>query len=191
MRTATKRLICARSASVVVTLAVVTSLVGCGDQNANEHEIGSPADESGLPESQAMEDMVSCMRDRGWDAYRDELGFPAIDDTPPEQRDIMMDDFRACRETTGLAKIRNKDSISTEQLQELYTQEVRNHECMLALGLESNEPPTLQVYLDTYGTAEHYDSSVPGLTAQLGRDMYTETVLACPPPSWFMNLPSH
>ncbi|MFT4052289.1 MAG: hypothetical protein QM677_08585 [Microbacterium sp.] len=112
-------------------------------------------------------------------------------DIPEGQESVVSADFDECSEISGFSTMGDKSSMSQAQLEALYEQEVAEHECILALGLESDAPPSLQTYIDTYQTENQYYGMLPGLDS-LSSDQasYAKAALACPPPTWYMNLPS-
>ncbi len=172
-------------------LVVALLVAGCA---ASEDEIVLPdvtprPSDAGVPQSKIIDDFVGCMQERGWNAARDSIGKPFVSNTPEDQQEIMMGDSRECGELSGFTTSWKKESWTTEQLTALYKQELANHVCMLAIGLESNDPPSLQTYLDTWGTEKQYRSQDPGLDARFGQAAYNKAVIACPPPAWFFNLP--
>lgn len=61
------------------------------------------------------------------------------------------------------------------------------HECLVSLGVDSDNPPSKQVYVDTYQSAEQYYAFEPGFDA-MGAGQMQATVTQCPPPTWFLDV---
>lgn len=139
---------------------------------------------SSMPPSPVTDRLVGCMSEAGWEVSRSWQGGIESGIIPQEQLGAYNQAMEACSESSGWSTIGH---VSAEQKEELYRQEVANHQCLTGLGVESAEPPTHQTYVATYQTAEQYYSFLPGFDSLDQRAM-EEAVAQCPPPTWFMNI---
>jgi hypothetical protein len=78
--------------------------------------------------------------------------------------------------------------LSDGQLAELYEQEVTEHDCLTALGHPSDEPPTAQTFVESYGSATQYFAIAGVLEQRLPEPQTKEITAECPPPTWFLNV---
>lgn len=143
-----------------------------------------PVADSSLPASPVADRLVECMTEDGWEVSRSWSGGIDSVSIPQEQLSAYNRSLEACSASSGWSGLAE---ISQEQKRELYDQEVANHRCLVDLGVESADPPTLETYMATYQTAEQYYSFLPGFDA-LGQAEMERAVAACPPPTWFMNI---
>ncbi len=180
-----------RVARIVIALSLITPTTGCAAGSGNDDNAtgtAAPVSDSSLPESPIIEEFVACLQNRGWDAKRDETGMPAVDNIPDEQADLQAQDADECGEGSGWNTMGQKSTMNNEQLTALYDQEVEEQQCVAALGYETETPPSQQTYIDTYATENQYYGWVPGLNG-LDQAAFNKAVLACPPPTWYMNIP--
>lgn len=180
-----------RAARAALALAVVTLVSGCTGGSADEGEPptgAAPVSDSALPESPIIETFVACLQERGWDAKRDGSGMPVVDNVPEGQANLQAQDADECGDSSGWNTMGQRSTMSDAQLGALYDQEVEEQQCVAALGYDTETPPSRQTYIDTYGTENQYYGWRPGLEG-LDQAAFNKAVLACPPPTWFMNIP--
>lgn len=134
-----------------------------------------------MPSSSINDAMIRCMTDKGWDPEMDWGGTIGYGQIPDEQHDIWNADNAECAQQTGWGDLAG---LTPAQVAELYELEVRTHECLVAAGHPSAEPPTSQRYHDTFRSGEQYYAIGEVLDAQ---GPTPEIISACPPPTWFMN----
>lgn len=124
------------------------------------------------------------MADAGWQVTRSWQGGIESGEIPQEQAEAYNEVLAVCSESSGWSRL---GDVTGGQKRELYEQELANHQCLIDLGIESAEPPTIETYLATYQTVEQYYSFLPGFDS-LDPESMQEAVAQCPPPTWFMNI---
>lgn len=170
--------------SCAVVVAVLSACSGAQGEDAVKTSAPPPVADSSLPASPVADRLVECMTEDGWEVSRSWSGGIDSVSIPQEQLSAYNRSLEACSASSGWSGLAE---ISQEQKRELYDQEVANHRCLVDLGVESADPPTLETYMATYQTAEQYYSFLPGFDA-LGQAEMERAVAACPPPTWFMNI---
>jgi len=178
----------ARNFAVIGTVCatLLLSISGCSNDSAgNPSAAHSSADTSGLPKSPVTDRLVECMKDAGWDVARSWQGGIESDTIPADQQSAYQAANDKCSKTSGWADA-NGD-LTEAQVRELYTQEVASHECLVADGVDSAEPPSEQTYMDTFHTKKQYFAFLPGFDS-LGQSEMQAAVRKCPPPTWFLNV---
>ena len=169
--------------------AALVAVSGCG---ASPDSAGfSSAESTGLevPYSAVTDRFVRCMRDAGWEAEPDWGGGVGVPGVPFSQQTQVDDAMDGCAESSGWNAAYHWEVWSSEQVRQLYEQEVAEHECLVALGVASHEPPTEHTYFDTFATGDQYYGMMPGI---LHPEVYgfslQSLVSMCPPPTWFPNM---
>lgn len=151
---------------------------------------GSTAADTGalkkVPTSPLLDRLARCLEQAGWTVTRDYSGMPGIENYPSSQSSAVQKAMDTCYAQTGYDKAWDKSRLSTAQLTDLYHQELVEHECVLAHGMQSYHPPSLQTYIDTYGTADQYYAMRPGMD---GVGATSPAWRQCPPPTYYMKLP--
>ncbi len=173
----------------VAAFVVVTVLAsGCSreqpDATAEEQDIFP----EGMLVSPVTERFVRCMHDAGWMVEPSwsggtELG-AAISADQLSAYEAAADE---CAESSGWNEANTLSTWTREQIEELYAQEVETHECLIRIGFASDEPPSLQHYVDTLGTADQYYAMLPGLDNASPTDII-HMARECPPPTWFLTI---
>lgn len=81
------------------------------------------------------------------------------------------------------------NSLTDEQIEQLYSQEVKVFECLKRLDRPTDQPPSIQTYRDGFLTADQYYAFGLIMDNPLLAGMpFEELVALCPPPTWFLNL---
>ena len=94
-----------------------------------------------------------------------------------------------CAESSGVNAWNNWSAWSEDQIRELYRQEVAEHECLIGIGADSPEPPSVQTYIDTFDTADQYFAVMPAMLNPEGSGHSLESLVSmCPPPTWYPNI---
>lgn len=158
------------------------------DQPTTDNGSTAP-DESPLkkvPTSPLLDRLARCLQQAGWTVTRDYSGMPGIKNYPSSQSSAVQKAMDTCYAQTGYDKAWDKSELSTAQLRDLYQQELAEHDCVLEHGMQSYHPPSLQTYIDTYGTAEQYYAMRPGMD---GIGATNPAWRQCPPPTYYMKLP--
>lgn len=162
------------------------TLSGCSSESVGHPGTAhSNADTSGLPVSPVTDRLVECMKDAGWDVERSWQGGVETDEIPASQQTAYQAANDKCSKSSGWAAANG--NLAESQVRELYAQEVASHECLLAAGIDSAEPPSEQTYLDTFHTKDQYVAFLPGFDS-LGQAQMQAAVRKCPPPTWFLNV---
>jgi hypothetical protein len=140
-----------------------------------------------MPASPVTDRLLRCVQDAGWEASRSWTGGIESSELSPQQRDQYVAVLDACSEESGWSAGMN--SLTDEQIEQLYWQEVEVFECLKRLDRPTDPPPTHQTYRDSFLTADQYYAF--GLimdNPQLADMPFEELVALCPPPTWFLNL---
>lgn len=125
------------------------------------------------------------MRQAGWDVARSWQGGIETGEIPPDQLSAYEAASDECSDSSGWSEANM--GLGEDQVRELYRQEVEAHECFMARGLESAEPPSEQRYIDTFRTKDQYYAFLPAFDS-LNESAMQEAVADCPPPTWFLNI---
>lgn len=131
--------------------AVIVSLVlsGC---TSSPSSTGLPEPTS--PYRQTLEGyliaLAACMREQGYDAKVEEGGLfvGGVFD-----RGRAMADQRTCQEQIDPARLQPPPKKTRAQFEAMYRYVVAQTECMREAGYPVSDPPPLQVYVDSEGTA--------------------------------------
>lgn len=173
-----------RLASFAAAVAACTILAGCtsvqaGDSPADGPPISSNQD---YPEAPLLEAIEQCMNELGWEIVIDpaQAGYSGPE-MSPESSSQWIQASNSCAEEVGYFD----PQLNLSQQRELYDQEAATHECLVASGHPSDLPPSEQVYIDTFGTAQQYFAIGALAEAQMS---LREAALSCPPPTWFLNV---
>ena len=169
---------------VVLTFVGAAFVSGCTQIDVSPSP--SASNELQMPESPITDRAVACMVDRGWPVERSWYGgYETYASVPDEQQSQYLAAEKECAEQSGFDTA--NESLTDAQIRQLYRQEVEEHECLTDLGLESYEPPSEQVYLDTYLTEDWYFAMQPAFDT-LGSQRMIQVIAQCPPPTYFLNL---
>lgn len=164
-------------------MAAVLLLSACaGGGDAWPEEYGALDVETLQDDAQAV---VQCLEDEGFPGYTatadGSIQSPLI---PEEQESAHVDAFDRCKEKVGFVMPSNQ-GLSHEQLEVLYRYEIEARACLSGLGYETVEPPTLQTYIDNYGTSEQW-SAWREVGGAVGAN-FSSVAEQCPDPVWFLH----
>jgi hypothetical protein len=168
-------------------LVVVLLMAGC-----SAHAAASGAgDQEKIPPFPAEDRFVQCLRDRGWDAHRGLTSPPSIAGTPKEQASSLEDDEAACGDSSGYTKAGTPAQWTEEQKKELYQREVANHACIVAHGQPSDDPPSQEVFLETFGSDQGWYQAIAAYqnSGNINLREYGKLLVECPPPLMFNTIP--
>lgn len=170
---------------LVAALAVAFAAILISGCAANASPAPEPA--TPMPASPVTDRLLRCVEDAGWEARRSWTGGIESSELSRHQRDQYVAVLDACSEESGWSAGMN--SLTDEQIEQLYSQEVEEFECLERLDRPTDQPPTIQTYRDGLLTADQYYAF--GLimdNPQLAGMPFEELVAHCPPPTWFLNL---
>jgi hypothetical protein len=131
------------------------------------------------PNASRAEIMVGCLTELGWEGL--EVDWDGGTDTshiPDEQRDLYDADQARCAERYPYKPPTESD------VRELYAAELENSSCLSDLGYDMPEPPSEQVFVDTFGTATQWFAMTSATLEAMDAATYESVFTACPPPSW-------
>lgn len=171
------------AAPVAVALAAFF-ISGCAATASPE---SSPEPKSQMPASPVTDRLLRCVEDAGWEAKRSWTGGIESSELSRYQRDQYVAVLDACSEESGWSTGMN--SLTDEQIEQLYSQEVKVFECLKRLDRPTDQPPSIQTYRDGFLTADQYYAFGLIMDNPLLAGMpFEELVALCPPPTWFLNL---
>lgn len=147
----------------VLACVVAASLLASCDAD-RDHEPPpdpSPTGIDGRPifegtEREWIEANAACLEQRGFDMRVEEQGEPPSltwvpENLPDEQTDAYNEAFSACIDEIGEP---SPEPPPTEaQIREIYLLEVATAECLRELGYEISDPPSEDVFIESYSTA--------------------------------------
>ena len=169
--------------------AALVAVSGCGAP-PDSAELPS-ADSTGLevPFSPVTDRFVRCLEDEGWDAQASWGGGIEVPGTPLAQQSQVNEAMERCGWSSGWSTWYNWPAWSEDQIRELYRQEVAEHECLIGIGADSPEPPSVQAFIDTFATGEQYYAMMPAILNPEASGHSLESLQStCPPPTWFPNM---
>lgn len=124
------------------------------------------------------------MQDAGWDVQASWTGGVDGPTMDPSQLDTYQSTFDECSASSGWDHANDWGSWDDDQIVALYDAEVEAHECFVGIGFDSGEPPSREVFLETFHTSKQYYAFEPGINSLVAGD-YAGTLGQCPPPTWF------
>ncbi len=137
-----------------------------------------------MPASPVTDRLVECMSKAGWKVTRSWTGGVDGPEVPSEQVSAYQAASKRCEAESGWDRINN---LTPGQIDEMFQQESDQHTCLTKLGIESDQPPSLQKYRDSFGTEAQYFAMMPGFM-HLSQGEMRNATRDCPPPVWFMNI---
>ncbi len=171
-----------------VWIAVVgtTILAGC---SATPQPARSPApsDEptSLSPSANAVYD---CIVAKGWDVSLTwDGGISASSESvPTEQREYFQADSAACwAEVDGRIA-----AMGSADIQKVYELELETRTCLIARGFSVDDPPSAQVFLDSWSQAPWSAYAASDLEAAMADESaWRELNETCPQPAWSLGAP--
>ncbi|WP_157000935.1 hypothetical protein [Agromyces laixinhei] len=168
----------ARALIAATAVAGIILLAGCGQAKGAEPQVSEPPSPTALPESGSRaESILSCMAGLGYEGSIGNDGTITFPPVPDEQHDLFQEDMNSCTEETPYVP------LNDTQVREMYALELENKTCLEGLGYQVEEPPSEDVYIDTYNTATWW-FAIASLDA-LPTVEFNEAVRACPPPTFF------
>ncbi len=121
---------------------------------------------------------LECMRSFGFDGEIQEKSLAILSDVPPEQFDRYMEVGEICRRRL-FAKLGVPEKKTEEDLLKDYSALLYVRECMLAEGYPVDDPPSPEVFVETYGAIWHPYTGVM-LGTQEPIAYYTRLEEICP-----------
>ena len=171
--------------------AALVTVSGCAAAGVSvpTESVDSPDVSFEVPYSAVTDRFVRCVRDEGWDAEPDWGGGVNVPGVHFDQQSQVSAAMERCGASSGWNAANNWAVWSNEQILQLYRQEVEEHECLVALGVPSYDPPSAQTYLDTFDTVDQYYGMEPGMADPSASGLSRESLVSqCPPPTWFPNI---
>ena len=133
----------------VTTLALCVVLAAC---TFGPSPAGSPEPTS--PYRQTLDEFLvataACLQEKGYNARVEEGGIRV---EGAYDRDTSKADLRACEERIDPARLQPPPEKTRAQLEAMYRFVVAQTECMREAGYPVSDPPPLQVYVDSEGSA--------------------------------------
>jgi len=162
--------------SLAALTALAFLLVGC---SADSHT-PPPAPAHQNP----LEEVVSCLDDAGYPGFVIENGgVRSPSDISEDQFGPMQEAVVACQKQAGFYL----DGIPAEELPRLYDLELVEQDCLRDLGYDSPPPPSVQTFIDEYGTEdawEAFGAVFYGLPdSEQTEELYNSLQRECPRPS--------
>ena len=165
-----------RAAAAGVLLLTIGG--ACASTAEVDSTSASPADVNPL------QPVVSCMRERGFNAAIDPVDGALAGTYPSDQREIFQEALEECMSGAGLDTDAEKPTLSDADYERLFTAYVETAECLVAEGFEVSTPPSLQVFIESEGEAWHpYD--VIAHDRSLSDSDWQRANRLCPQPSDF------
>jgi hypothetical protein len=139
---------------------------------------------SAKPDAPLAEKLAACIKDEGFEATVEWDGSVTAPEMPQAQSNKWGEVSTACAEKVGFYVT----ELTTAQKSQLYRQELAERECLAGLGKPTDEPPSEQQYIDTWGTADQYYAYYAAGGADFSQAEAKRLVADCPPPTWFIKL---
>jgi len=143
-----------RSRKSTLAAIVLLALSGCSTQtDAKPMDVDYSSLDYGILLERA-EATTKCVLEKGFVVTpRDDGGLDSEEVLSPEQQDLADQAINECDSQLGFLK---DDRPSETKLTEEYYYQLKARECLDAEGYSTPEPPSLQKYLSTYGTHDHW-----------------------------------
>ena len=168
--------------------AALVAVSGCGASSDSAEP--SPADSTGfeVPFSPVTDRYIRCMEEEGWESEPIWGGGADVEGVRGQEGPIT-EAMDRCAESSGMNDWNNWSAWSEDRIRELYRQEVEEHECLMGIGADSQEPPSVQTYIDTFATADQYYAMMPAiLNPEASGHSFESLESTCPPPTWYPNI---
>lgn len=117
-----------------------------------------------------------CIEDRGWSVALTPDNGLTFSDVPPEQESELTTAINECQAEYPVSP------PTPENLNILYKAEVEQRLCLIGLGYELPEPPTLATYIDTY-TTDPWFAIADASPETMSPAKYAEVLGKCPSPT--------
>lgn len=103
----------------------------------------------------------------------------------PEMSAELSEQWRAAAEECAAETGWGIEEYNEKQLAELYALEVDQYQCLVELGYEPDEPPSLQTYIDSWNSRTNPPyQPFASVIGALAPEEQEEVLNACPPPRW-------
>lgn len=163
-----------RGAAAIAVGAFAVLLCSCGP-GARPPSPSGPRSSDG-PDSYFVA-LAACLREAGWDAVLDPSGQGvSVDSVTGEQRPAFMRARAACTESVGEPP--TVAPLTEAEIRDRYAYLLAARDCLLALGYPVSEPPSEDVFVDSWSTGpwSPYADIVDALTP----DEWDEANRECP-----------
>lgn len=168
----------------VAAVILLLNTVGCASDSGEAPIKTQPAVGRTYPDAPLLDQVVKCMNDKGWEVIVEWQGGYRGPEMNSDLSSQWIAASNECAEAAGYFD----PQLNQAQVRELYRQEVATHACIVALGEASDQPPSEQTYVDTYGTGRQYYAIAAVLAAQLPNPETERIAKKCVPPTWFLNV---
>jgi hypothetical protein len=174
--------------SLALLVGVVAALVmtaacrsGAPDSSTSSTSPGASSPASGLvyggPEDEYLPLLAACLRDAGWDATTNERGDEMnVSGAGPGQRQAFEDAQAACERQIGVPP--TPRPLTEAEIRARYDYLVQMRQCLIDLGYTLAEPPTIDVFIDTWATGPW--SPYNEVSQVADRDQWAEANQKCP-----------
>lgn len=180
---------------LALILALLT-LAGCTDGPVGASPTGSPlpssaseppspsppgSSEAGLPvysgpENEYLPLLAACLREAGWQVTASDRGDEMSGVIPPEQRAAYHAAERACQSQIGTPPTPRPATL--DEIRARYDYLVEMRQCLIDLGYTLAEPPTFEVFADSWATGPWSPYNEVADTAN--RDQWAAANEQCP-----------
>jgi hypothetical protein len=152
----------------------LVGLAGCA--SAPESPVTQRAAEQELAETAVLKS-VDCLMERGWDVKVSAGGLGVESKIPSGQAEQFDADKKECREKSGINDL-NFGPPSDAELEQIYSYELKNAECLRERGVHVPDAPSEQTFKERYTSSDawfawRYVGDVP-------EETYLSLAAACP-----------
>lgn len=166
-------------AAVLSAAAVLIALTGCSSSTppptpSAESQVTSSFAEK-FPDSQILAD---CLNEKGWDVELNEATGSVGFEGSTEQADQFEIDQAECMPEDDSIPL---EEFTDEQWATLYDMELATAECLRAEGVDIEQAPSLQVFIDRYKSPEPWMSYA--FVGEVSSDRWDELNTLCPQPT--------
>jgi len=159
-------------AILLVTLAFLSACVPDTGQTTDSQPV--------MPVSDYAKNMVDCLSAEGWEVKA--LPDNSISSTIPDTQSASFDaDMEMCVKKFGYDI--TPPALSEAEIRELYQEDLATRECIKEQGYDIGEPPSEQLYIDSYNNNENTSLIDPYATINTpGKDPqeYYDLLAICP-----------
>ncbi|GAB3615907.1 hypothetical protein GCM10027416_04640 [Okibacterium endophyticum] len=161
-------------ALVMLTGCAVTEPAGEPSSTLSQPQAGDSFAEK-YPDSQTLAD---CLNEKGWDVTLNEATGSVEFEGTTEQMDQYEIDQAECMPEDDSIPL---EELTSEQWTALYEMELETAECLRAEGIEIEEAPSEQVFIDRYKSSDPWTSYT--FVGDVSSDRWDELNTLCPQPA--------
>ena len=161
-----------KPAMMTALLLIAVALGGC----TTAAPTAPPTTSLGDHNTEAVEQLVACLHDAGWEVDYDESSASFEVNIPEEQYDAYSAARDECNES--VAGLYDTTPLTEEQLSEIYEYEKWTAECLRAEGIDVLEIPSEETFIERYTTGDPWLAY--GYVGQVNEDRWNELLSICP-----------